>query len=817
MAKKKKWIGGRIKDLSDFQDESRIIEKDIGEYNITEMPKFGINIVLARQIPFVIDGLKPVQRRALTSIYREVKGGEISMSQAISRTMAIHPHGDSSIYGDIIMMGQPWKMMVCMIDSMDENYGSAKGFGDREAAARYLKTKISKYAMDCFFSDYDENIIETHPTYDGSGVEPIYLPAKYPNVFINGASGMAWGYATNIPFYNVHDIFTYTIELIKDPDKEYPVIIPDSPTGCYVVDAPNVFEALQCKGYESEDIRSHTYKMRSVIVKDEEHHELRVQSFPPQRTAEAFFKGIKEMKDSGVLSGCYRIEDMSQGEIIDIHLKFRSDSNLDEMRELLYSNKLGTESTFAAQITVIDDMTPRRYSIKDCLLQWIAYRRDFKRRYYNMKIVKNRERVHALRQIMKLYEGENAKKTEKVIRSSEDRQDAIRNLIAAYDIDTVQARAVVDIKQYEHTKKARKAFADEIAAKEKLIKEYMGLVTSTKKIDKKIIEELEEGIKKYGEPRRSKVIKLGKQKVPNTVHQIVITENGMIKKLKDTARSVGKIAKGDSPMEVLLNVSNYDSLLMFDSFGRVHSLAVSTVRSCEGASHGIPLSTYSKIDNSKVIAVFLMGEDGKLKHPLFHGSGYFLFTTRRGIVKKSPYEEYVQLRNSSIGTRLRDGDSLISVKYVNKDTDIVTYTLQGHGLRYNTDSISETKRNSIGVKAFTVGEDDAVQDTAILSKKDTHLLLVTIKGYAKKILLENLDVKGRRSDTGVITGLRDGDLLLYAKGVTNDDHYMAIMKEGHVMLDVAEIPEQYKLNKGVKVIPVKRGDMIIKLQKVKTN
>lgn len=809
----KKWLGGRVKDIGDFKDDSRVIVKDIGEYNITEMPKFGINIVLARQIPFVIDGLKPVQRRALISIYRQVKSGSIMMSQAISETMGIHPHGDTSIYGDIVMMGQPWKMMVCMIDSMDKNYGSAKGFGDKEAAARYLETKISKYALDCFFSDYDEHIVEMHPTYDNSKMEPVYLPAKYPNVFINGASGMAWGYATNIPFYGVRDIFEYTINLIKDPNKEYPVIIPDSPTGCNIVNAPDVFEALMTKGYETKDIRSHTYKMRSSIVKDEEHHLLRVQSFPPQRTAEAFFKGVKELKDSGVLSGCTRIEDMSQGEIVDIILRFKADSNLDEMRELLFSQKLGTESSFAAQVTVIDDMTPKRYSIKDCLLQWIAYRRDFKRRYYNMRVVQSKARVHSLKQILKLYEGDNAKKTEKIIRGSEDRADAIQNLIDEYDIDTVQASSVVDVRQWEHTKKARKKFLEELEDTEKKIDEYISLITSTKKIDKKIIAELEEGIKRYGEPRRAKVISVGKLKVPNTIHNIVITENGMIKKLKDTARSVGKIAKDDSPMEVMIGVSNYDTLLMFDSFGRVHTLEISTVRSCELASHGTPLSTYSKIDNSKVVSVFVMDAKGKLKHPLFHGSGYFLFTTRRGIIKKSSYEEYVKLRNSSIGTRLRSGDSLISVKYVNADTDIVTYTLNGHGLRYNTDSISETKRNSIGVKAFTVDEDDAVQDTAILSKKDTHLLLVTIKGYAKKILLENLVGKDRRSDTGVITGLREGDLLLYAKGVTNKDSYSAIMKEGHIEFNVSDVPEQYKLNKGVKLIPVKRGDMIIKLKK----
>ena len=813
----KKWLGGRVKDIKDFQDESRVIVEEVGEYNLKEMPKFGINIVLARQIPFVIDGLKPVQRRALVSIYREVKGGITTMPNAISSTMKIHPHGDSSIYGAIVMMGQPWEMMACMIDSLDENYGSAKGFGDKEAAARYLKTKISKYAMDCFFSDYDEHIVEMHSTYDDNGIEPIYLPAKYPNLFINGASGMAWGYATNIPFYGIADILNYTIKLIEDPDKHYGTIIPDAPTGCYIVDAPKTFEALQYEGYESTDSRSHTYKMRSVISKDEEKHILRVQSFPPQRTAEAFFKGVKEMKDNGTLSGCLRIEDYSQGEIIDIQLKFKPEVDLDEARKLLYSHKLGTESTFAAQVTVVDDMTVKRYSVKECLLQWIAYRRDFKRRFYNMKIVQSKARVHALRQLIYMYNEDNAKRTIKIIQKAEDREDAIAKLIKEYDIDSVQAIAVVDMRHWEHAKKVREKYRKELEATQEQIEEWMELVTSTKKIDKKIIEELQEGIKKYGEPRRAKIITINDKKtIPNTIHTIVITKNGMVKKLKEDVKSVGKIAKEDSPMEVKKDVSNRDSLLIFDSFGRVHTLPVSTIRGCDLSSHGTPLSSYSKIDNSHIVSVFIIDADGKLRNPLFHGSGYFLFTTKKGIIKKSAFEEYTNLRNSSLGTRLRTGDSLISVQYVNKDTDVVTFTYNGMGLRFNTDSITETKRNSVGVKAFTVDEDDMVCDTSILSKRDKYLMIITAKGYAKKIALEDLNASERRSDSRILSGLREGDLMLYAKGVVDDDNYSAIMKEGHVEFNVGrDVPAQFKLNKGIKLIPVKRGDMIIKLMKGK--
>ena len=815
--KKEKWRGGRVDNIKDFRDESRLIKVDVGEYNTENMILFGANMVMARHLLFVIDGLKPGARRALTAIYRAVKNKPTTMSNAVSETMKLHPHGDTSIYDSIILMGQPWKKMNPLIDSLDENYGSAAGFGDKEAAMRYLKTALSEYSLDCFFSDYDEKVVEMKPNFDDNTTEPLYLPAKYPNVFINGGDGMAWGYATEIPTYNVVDLLTYTINLIKDPDGDYGNIVPDSPTGCYIIDDPEIFRKLQYEGFKDEDTRSYTYTMQSVITKDESKHTLTIESFPPQRTTEAFFKGIDEMKESGKLVGCTKVKNECQGEFIKIILCFKPEVNLDEVRESLYSNSLGTRCPFPAQITVIDDknsfnMSIQRYSVKECLLQWIAYRRDFKRRFYNRKIVEGKKRIHEINEMLRLFNDENYKKMTEIVQYAETEDQLIRDLIDEFDIDTVQAMAVAKMSSFERVKGSKKKLKKKREELIENIKEWMDLVKSTKRIDKQIISELKEGIEKYGEPRRSKIITLSnKNFIPDTKHTIVITANGMIKKLKDSVRSIGAIGKDDSPVEVKKDVSNLDTLLIFDSFGRVHSIPLFTIRGCDLMNHGVPLSTYSKIDNSQVVSVFVMNKDNGLVHPAFHGGGYFLFTTKRGLIKKSAFEEYCNIRASSLGTRLRDDDSLISVKYVNKDTEIVTFTFMGKGLRYNTDTIPETKRNSLGVKIFTVDEYDAVRDTVVISHKDDYLLIVTAKGYGKKIALENLNKQERRKDSNILTGLRDGDMMLYAAGVTNKDKFSAIMKESHFEFDVLDVVEQYKLNKGEKLIPIKRGELVIKL------
>lgn len=816
-----KWNGGRVKDVRDFAKSSKIIPVNIGEYNTERVTIYGANMVMARHLPFIIDGLKPVARRTLTSIYRAAKGKPTTMPNAIAETMKIHPHGDSSIYDCIILMAQPWKKMIPMIDSLDENYGSAAGFGDKEADARYLKTRLSDYALDCFFSDYDEKVVEMKPNFDDNGTEPLYLPAKYPNLFINGGDGLAWGYSTEIPVYNVNDILEYTIHLIQNPEKRFRDLIPDSPTGCYVVDSPEVFEKLQFEGFLDEDVRSHTFTMQSVITKNEKAHTLTVESFPPQRTTEAFFKGIDEMREEGILVGCTKVKNECQGEVIKITLCFKPEVNLDEVRELLYSTKLGTRAPFSAQVAVIDskntsDLCIQRYSVEQCLLQWIAYRRDFKRRFYHRKIVESKARVHQINEMLEVFSKDNYSTTIKIIRDSESRDDLIQNLISEYDIDTVQANAIANMRQYENVKGIRKKYKKERDELVEDIEELIDLVKTTKKIDKVIVKELREGIEKYGEPRRSKVITLpGKGYVPNTEHTIIVTAKGMIKKLANNVKNIGKIAADDVPMEVKVNVFNRDTLLVFDSIGRVHCIPIKTIRGVDLSHLGYPISTFSKSDNAVIVAVFILREDGSLYHPDFKpgSNGYFLFTTKCGIIKKTAFSEYVGLKNSSIGAKIREDDSLISVKYIDDDSDIITFTFMGQGLRYHTDTVSDTARNTIGVKAIEIDENDYVRDTVILSPKDEYLLIVTMKGYVKKIKLENLNSQARNKDSNVITGLREGDMMLYAHGVTDRDTYVAVTKEGSFEFDIIDVEAQYKMGKGNKLIPIKKGDLIVKIVK----
>lgn len=820
MKKKNKWEGGRVKHLDDFKMSS-IIPANIGEYNTERVTIFGANMVMARHLPFIIDGLKPVARRTLTSIFRQVKGKPTTMPHAIAETMKIHQHGDTSIYDCIILMAQPWKKMIPLIDSMEENYGSAAGFGDKEADARYLKTRLSDYTLDCFFTDYDETVVEMKPNFDGSTTEPLYLPSKYPNLFINGGDGMAWGYATDVPVYNINDILEYTIHLIKNPEEKFREIIPDSPTGCDIVDNPTVFRKLQYEGFDDEDIRSHTYIMQSVIDKDEDNHTLIVRSFPLQRTTESFFKGIDEMKENGSLAGCTKVKNECQNETIKIILCFKPEVNLDEVRNSLYSLKLGTRVPFAAQITVIDnkntfDLSVQRYSVEKCLMQWIEYRRDFKRRYYHKRIVESKAKVHEITEMLRVFSKDNYKTTSRIIQESNSKAELIKNLIREYDIDTVQAEAIANMRQYENVKDIRKKYKEKREELLDLIDALLERVKNTKAIDQIIITELEYGIEKYGEPRRSKIITLDdKEDVPNTIHTILVTNNGMIKKLGDRVTSGGKIGNEDCVTEIFKNVKNRDTIMAFDSNGKVHCIPVRTIRGCDLSSYGFPIETFTK-ENSNIVSVFILDEENNLRYNGTNMDGHFIFTTKNGIIKRTRFSEYTKVRNSFIGIKLKKGDELKSVKYLSKDSDLITFTESGYGLRYNSDSVSETGRNTSGVKAISLNKGDNVRDTVVLKPDDEYLLTVTSMGYMKKIKLDNFELSERYKQGIIISGLNVADILVYALGVKDTDNYIALTHKNHVTFNVGkDIESQYKMGKGNKIIDIKQDDYFIKLMKLK--
>ena len=687
------WNGGKIRNESDFYN-SKLEKRNIGRYNKDRVTIFGANMVMARHLPATIDGLKPVSRRTLTSIYRIAKNKAVTMPNAISETMRIHPHGDSSIYECIINMAAPWKKMIPMIDSMGENYGGAAGFGDTAADARYLKTKLSDYAVDCFFSDYDESVIEMKSSFDGSSTEPLYLPAKYPNIFINGENGMAWGYSTEIPMYNITDILEYTIHLIKNSNKKFRDIIPDSPTGCDIIEDLKTFENLQFNGF-NDNSRSHVFIMQSEIEIDEKNNSLIVKSFPVNRTTENFFKEVDKMKESNILTNCIKIKNECQGDIIKIILCFKPGSNLEKSRELLFGTKLGTRVPIAAQITTIDiknssNLLINRYSVQECLLEWINYRRDFKRRFYHKKIVMAKSRIHQLIKMLLVFSKDNLEKTMKIIKNSESKEDLINNLIHSYDIDTVQAVSIANMRQYENVKNVRKKYRQELEKLKEESDQMISLVSDLKKIDEIIIKELEEGIKKYGQKRKSRIILEDKE---DNLYDLIITKDKRFKKVNFNSSPIE-----ENIIKIYKAVNNSTIILLFNISGIVYPLNVKDIPLSDISVPGYPISQYTK----DIISLQLI-QNGVIDFDTLFQYGYFVIITNKGYIKKTSIHKYFKITKSSYFIKLIKDDYVRYVRFIpeNEKDKVLSIITDKKVIRIKVSDIPETNRNVCGNQITT--------------------------------------------------------------------------------------------------------------------
>lgn len=793
MSEKKKIISGKKNfDINVYTNDYRIEKLEIGKHNTEKMKLYGANVNLARTIPDIRDGLKPVERRVIYSMYEFSRAIDKykKVQTIIGETMNIHPHGDASIYSVIVRLAQPWQNLITAIDGRG-NFGNING--DSAAAARYIEAKLSKYSLDCFYSDYNPRIMEMKPTYQSEIVEPEYFVTKYPNMLMSISTGMGFGIATGIPTYNLEEILQSTITLIKDPSTKLS-LIPDMPTGCLIVDEDK-FEEI------SETGRG-VFKMRGEIEIDEDKHMILVSSIPFQSSLLRVKEKISELVENKTLTGFKEIRDYT-GEDIHLELYFKHDVDLQHVVSVLYA-KTDLQNSFSVQLKMINNYEVKDYSVHTALLEWIDIRRTFKKKYYINRLVEAEEEKHFLEILLFILNKDNAENTIKIIKKSST-SEIVHKLVKAYGISSLQAKKIAEMKMKAFSKDAYEGYKEKAKKIPKEIEEYKSIIQSNKLIDKIIIHELEEGIKKYHAPRRSRVIRIDEEsEYKNTDHILIFTKNGYVKKLFDFVTNVGDIGNGDE-VSFILKANNRDEIIIFDKRGSVHCLEVGKIQPSDLKSIGVPISRYINITGETVM-VF---PKSKLKE-----NSNFIFVTKRGIIKKTDINNFA-FKNSMIGIILKKDDELISVINVDKSlkVDIVIYTHYGMGLRFNTAEIVPTLRLAIGVIGLGMTENDYVEGISIIKNTDKYIFLLTSTGNAKKCKLSIFSTKGRRSNSlGLIT-LHGKERLTYATGVKGDEILKVILKSGSMPINVKDVPVKLKIDDGDKLIPVRRGDMILRVIK----
>ena len=777
-----------------------ITDSDIIDSVSTSVKRSGANILLARAFPDIRDGLKPVQRRILVCIYNEIKNFSklTKVSKIIGDTMGnYHPHGDNSITDTLVKMANEWEFNYPLIKKHG-NFGSP--MGDPHAEMRYINANISEFAIDAYFSEWTENITDFKLNYLGTKKEPEYLPSKYPMILINGSLGIGYGFKNEIPPYNFTEICESTIKLIRDKDASVK-LYPDSPNKNKILLEPNGkddnFTSINEYGKGK-------FKMRAWvnINKQENNTIIHITSVPYRVTSDRVLLNLRELVRDKKINGIKNIYDISKGTdiVIDIEVKNGYDAN-DILNKIYKSTSL--EYQYNIDIQVIDNYKLRLVNPTEIIQKWIETRRITKRRILNYKYSKKRRRFHLLETILFVIDGDNAENTLSMIRKMKNKNDIINKLIKEYKITDIQAESISNMTFNNFSKDSIKRYKEEKKSLKKEIARFEELLTNPSRIDDIIISELEDGIKKWGRPRRAKLTSDHlKNHIANINYSIIITKEGYIKKLPlVNGNGIGKIKKGDVPISTF-SINNRDSFIVFTKNGKMFRIETNNIPVTEKTSNGYLLENYIKTQSEivSVIPSYIFDLTNKQKMHL-------VTVTRGGIIKKT---DLLKIKDCSSGVSVIKlvNDELVDIKIASDNDNIILFTVKGEYTRYNLKEVNETNRVSKGVKAIKLNDNDYINGTILDDNKD-YIAIFTDKGLCKKIPYDNIAMVERYKNSSKLTKLVDNDSIKSIISVNDNDNVVVYMKNKKITINVKDIPKMSRISKGKKLIPVPSGEVII--------
>lgn len=785
--------------------KEHIIVSDLAEEAVSAISIFAPNKNIYRHIPFITDGLLPSERRVLYAMYADVKAfpklGYKKLGLIIGAVMKYHPHGETNIYNTCVKLARPWKNAVEFIDGSG-SYGNE--MGDDASAFRYLEAKLSPFSLYCYFKDFDEDIVAMKEGYIDGIVEPEYLPARYPAVLTKSCKAIGYGMFSEQPNYNFKEVCEFTLKLMDDPSYDK-IIYPDIPNGCEIID-DGQFDDIRKTGVGK-------FRMKSKVNVDYGNNKIQVLSVPMNTDLQQIKDKIIAMGKSGELVGYVDIHDQndkrngkrkrknSQGLAkLSIDILFKQGTDLDKSLELLYKKTPMLTST-AYALTLVDEYALKQYTVRTLLLDWLAFRRDVKRRQINKQITKKTERVHVLNVLIFVSNNKNSQKTIKYATESYDSTEFKNKLITEFGISTLQASTISTMQVTAFNKSAHEKYIVEKKKLEEEIDELMTLVKSSNKIDDIIKDELKEGIELFGKPRKSDVVKfdLNNNYVANTDHRIVITKNDMIKKLGKRNTSIGELEDGDKGKNMFL-VNNRDSILLFDKKGNMSEVKVNDLTSTPEGSTGVKLSNIINV-NGHIIGAF-----PKPKKE----STYVVLTTKKGLSKKLAYKNINKIRGTVVAIKLADDDELVSVDILSDESkDMIVYTREGGGIRINSDDIRECGRAAYGLSVITLADGDEVIGTTMIDNKDKYILVITNKGRMKKCTLSTFETMKRKSQTLQISRLGKNEQIVYIKSVKNSDSFMVYTMFTEEEFKVKDIVELNRLHECKKVMKISSKDRVL--------
>ena len=812
-------------DEKDFIDEDNIIDDDVADYVQKGMVIYSINVNLARHLVRVIDSLKPVYRRILYGMYRTgaLPGHNMKSIKILAATMELHPHGDDPTYGAMVTLAQYWKQAIPLVQGKG-NFGTIDS-PDGYASQRYTEAMMSEYAYECFFEDFNAKAVTTTRNLLGID-EPDYLPSKFPNILVNGTTGVGNGFSACIPPYNCNDIVDTVIKLMEDPNADI-TMVPDFPTGCDIVDNDELHKI-------SKD-GSGKITMRGTIDIEEtpSSWHLVITSIPFTSSYDSIKRKIYELDKTGVVK-----LDVSDGTVcvkrdgklkMDMKLKVIIDKSLDPkyVRHLLYK-KTDLEKTIAVQFTVIGDhhnILPA--DLRTTILAWLEERRIYKRSLYNHTMRKLIEQIDIDDIMIELLDKDNIVKTVNIIRHN-TAAECERKLVEEYGMNSHQASRIANMKLNAFTSDVRDKLIKERKELGEKLEEVRKVATSTKKIDKIIKGELED-LRKYASPRQSNLIKVeGDSIISETEHFIVFVNDGTVRKLpnppsKSHARApYGSFGAGVLPLSVH-KVSNTDYIFMMDATGKYTIMPVYDIPNSVYGSSGSPMWGVTKLDTCPVFVMsFNAPEFSDIYYQLTNLNASIVTLSSDGMIKQTDVKEYLTIKDNKPvlckgvrGAKVKDtdgsSDSIVdAILNLPPDHDYIIYTKKGEYVTLPDIHIPTAGKNTIGVQMIRPVNGDSCVGIAYSEPSDKYVIIVTKKGYVKRIELEYLKPSSKRRDASYLATIAPDDEIFAIHTCVDNQILKVTTKSGVTEYNIDEdIPILGRKAKPVKLIPVPVGDAII--------
>ncbi len=815
-------------------DENQTIDQDrILKINIEEEMKksyidYSMSVIVSRALPDVRDGFKPVHRRIL---YGMLGIGNTSSNpykkcaRVVGEVLGkYHPHGDSSVYGALVRMGQDWNMRYMLVDGQG-NFGSVDG--DSPAAMRYTECRLSKMG-EHIMDDLEKDTVDMDPNFDDTLMEPSVMPTKIPNLLVNGGNGIAVGMATNIPTHNLGEVIDGCCAYIDNPDidtdglMEY-IKAPDFPTGAYIYGLAGVKQA-----YETGRGRI-MMRAKSEIESGDSHDKIVVTEIPYGVNKADLVAGIADLVKEGKITGISNVNDESGRQGMRIVVDVKRDANANVILNKLYK-MTAMQSSFSVNCIALVNGRPRLLTLKECVKYFVEHRHDVTIRRTKFDLKKAQERAHILEGL--IIACDNIDEVVHIIRGSKTPSDAQRNLEKRFELDEIQSKAIVDMRLAQLTGLRMDQLHAEYEELERQIA-YLQSILDDPELCKKVMkDELNEVKDKYGDERRTEIKPFehefnAEDFYPNDPVVITVSHMGYIKRtplseFREQARggvgSKGARTREQDFTEYIYPATMHQTMLFFTRKGRCYWLKCYEIPEGDKNFKGRAIQNMLNIESDDSVNALLRLRG--LNDEEFVKSHYVVFATKNGTVKKTCLEAYSRPRANGVNAiNILEGDEVVDVRLTNGKNEIILANRNGRAVRFDEDAVRSMGRVSTGVRGMQLdGDDDQVVGMIIVNNAETEtVMVVSENGYGKRSQVEDYR-KTNRGGKGVKTFsiTEKTGRLVAIKNVTDENDLMIINKSGiAIRLAVSDCRVMGRATQGVRLINLtKKNDVIASVCKV---